>query len=300
MARQPADLCAPNTNAGLFSMIFVVLPAYNEEEALRPLLPKVDAVMRSLGESYRVVVINDGSSDRTAEILRELGREYPIDVLTHRYNRGLGETIRDGFEYVAERAAPEDIIVRMDCDDTHDPKYIPSMLEKLRAGYEVVTASRYAPGGGQLGLDWYRRSMSRTANLLFKLCFPVRGLWEYTCGFRAYRAAVVQDALAIFGNKFIDLKGMGFTGTLEKLIKFRMMGARIAEVPFVLRYDQKLSSSKIITSLTTLGCFVLIIKHIRYWNVEGQRWKQAIAARKARLSQAPSTEVVTSPEVALR
>jgi dolichol-phosphate mannosyltransferase len=59
-----------------------------------------------------------------------------------------------------------------------------------------------------------------------KICFPIPEIWEYTSGFRAYRVALIQDALAIFGNQFIDLKGMGFTGTVEKLVKFRMMGAR--------------------------------------------------------------------------
>jgi dolichol-phosphate mannosyltransferase len=117
-------------------------------------------------------------------------------------------------------------------------------------------------------------------------------VWEYTCGFRAYRAAVIQDALAIFGNKFIDLKGLGFTGTLEKLIKLHLMGARICEIPFVLRYDRKMSSSKVVTSITTLGCFILIIKHRRYWSDEGQRWKRAIEERKARVYGANSGPVL--------
>jgi dolichol-phosphate mannosyltransferase len=265
-------------------MIFIVLPAYNEEDALRPLLNKLSRVMsEDIRSPYRVVVVNDGSGDATASILDDLKLHYPLHTITHKYNRGLGETIRDGFEYVAEVGSPDDVLIRMDCDDTHDPKYIPAMLAKIREGYELVTTSRYAPGGGQLGLDWYRRTISRCANLLFKAAFPVPGLLEYTCGYRAYRVALVQDALAIFGNKFIDLKGLGFTGTLEKLVKFRMMGARMTEVPFVLRYDQKLSSSKVVTSITTLGCFVLIIKHCRYWAAEGQRWKEAIRARKARV-----------------
>ncbi len=279
-------------------MIFVLLPAYNEEAALLPLAEKVDAVMRSLASPYRIVVVNDGSRDRTGEILAELGRQYPIDVITHKLNRGLGETARDGFEYVAEVGAPEDIIIRMDCDDTHDPKYIPSMVQKIRDGYEVVTTSRYAPGGGQIGVDWYRRTISRVANLLFKVCFPISGVWEYTCGFRAYRVAVVQDALQIFGNKFIDLKGLGFTGTLEKMVKFRMMGARIAEVPFVLRYDQKLSSSKVVTSVTTLGCLILIVKYGRTWGAEQVRWQQEIEARKARVykdGRLPSGVVQPAP-----
>lgn len=261
-------------------MIYILLPAYNEEKALRPMMEKISAVMQEMRAAYRVVVVNDGSRDRTLEILRELAQIYPIDIIVHKYNRGLGETARDGFEYIAEIGSPEDIVVRMDCDDTHEPTYIPAMVEKIREGYEVVTTSRYVKGGGQIGVDLYRRFVSRCANLLLKFFFPIRGLKEYTCGYRAYRVALIQDAIAIFGNQFIDLKGMGFTGTIEKLIKFKMMGARVTEVPFVLRYDQKLSSSKVITSLTTLGYLVLIAKYCVYWGAIGKRWKKEIEERK--------------------
>jgi len=264
-------------------MIYVLLPAYNEEKALRPMMEKIARVMAELRTGYRVVVVNDGSKDRTLEILRELAGRYPIDIIVHKYNRGLGETARDGFEYIAEIGAPEDIVVRMDCDDTHEPTYIPAMVQKIREGYEVVITSRYVKGGGQVGVDLYRRFVSRCANLLLKFFFPIRGLKEYTCGYRAYRVALIQDAIAIFGNQFIDLKGMGFTGTIEKLIKFKMMGARVTEVPFVLRYDQKLSSSKVITSLTTLGYLVLIAKYCVYWGALGQRWKNEIEERKKRV-----------------
>jgi dolichol-phosphate mannosyltransferase len=68
------------------------------------------------------------------------------------------------------------------------------MIAKMEEGYEVVTTSRYAPGGGQMGLDWYRRTISRIANLMFKAVFPIRGVWEYTCGYRAYRVAILQDS----------------------------------------------------------------------------------------------------------
>jgi dolichol-phosphate mannosyltransferase len=267
-------------------MIYVLLPAYNEEHALVPLAEKIDRVMKQIATPYRILVVNDGSADRTAEIVEDLKRNYAIDLITHKYNRGLGETIRDGLEYIAEVAASGDIVVRMDCDDTHDPAYIPSMVEKIKEGYEVVITSRYAPGGGQVGVDWYRRTISRIANLLMKTCFPLPGIWEYTCGFRAYRASLIQDAIEIFGNRFLDLKGMGFTGTVEKVIKCKMMGARMVEVPFVLRYDRKMSSSKVVTSLTTLGYLVLIAKYCVYWGDLGKEWKEKIAERKKRLYNA--------------
>jgi dolichol-phosphate mannosyltransferase len=82
-------------------MIYILLPAYNEEDALRPLVEKIDRAMRELGVLYRVVVVDDGSRDATAEIGQELSADYPVNVITHRYNRGLGETIRDGLEYIA-------------------------------------------------------------------------------------------------------------------------------------------------------------------------------------------------------
>ncbi|HEY7568541.1 MAG TPA: glycosyltransferase [Gemmatimonadaceae bacterium] len=261
-------------------MIFVLLPAYNEEDALEPLAEKIDAVMRRLDADYEIVVVNDGSRDRTAAICAELAGRYPLRIITHRINRGLGETARDGFEYIAEHGDRSDVVVRMDCDDTHDPGYIVPMVEKLREGYEVVIASRYAPGGDQIGLDWYRRTISRCANLLMKTVFPIRGVWEYTSGFRAYRVALIQDAIEIYGNHFIDLKGMGFTGTVEKLIKCRQMGAHVGEVGFVLRYDQKLSVSKVVTSLTTLGYLTLIAKYVAPWGELGRLWLRRCAERR--------------------
>jgi dolichol-phosphate mannosyltransferase len=264
-------------------MIYILLPAYNEEHALRPLAEKIDRAMHEMHMAYRIVVVNDGSRDATARILEELRDEFPLDVITQRYNRGLGESARDGFEHIAEIASPEDIIVRMDCDDTHDPKYMAAMVAKIREGYEVVTTSRYAPGGGQIGVDWYRRFISRIANLIMKSFFPIPGVQEYTCGFRAYRAALIQDAIAIFENRFIDLKGMGFTGTVEKMIKCKMMGARVTEVPFVLRYDRKQSSSKVVTSITTLGYLMLIAKYCVFWGEVGQQWELQIEERKKRV-----------------
>lgn len=262
-------------------MIYVLLPAYNEKDAIRPLTEKIDVTMKGAGIRYQIVAVDDGSRDGTGTILAEMQARLPIHVITHKINRGLGESIRDGMEYVAEVGGRGDVVVRMDCDDTHDPRYILEMFEKLKAGYEVVIASRYAPGGGQIGVNWYRRTISRCANLLMKTCFPMRGVWEYTSGFRAYRVALIQDALDIFENRFIDLKGMGFTGTVEKLIKARMLGARVTEHGFVLRYDQKSGPSKVLTSLTTLGYLVLIAKYIVAWGDLGVLWKRRARERRA-------------------
>src|SRR5512140_2638154 len=137
-------------------MIWIVLPAYNEEASLPKLLPKIDAALRERKLEYRLVVVNDGSTDRTGTILEGSRESLPMQVLTHPINRGLGETERDAFEFAAASAAPEDVIVRVEGDDTHDPQYIFRLMDKLGEGYDVVNTSRFQPGGAQLGVNAYR------------------------------------------------------------------------------------------------------------------------------------------------
>lgn len=255
-------------------MIWIILPAYNEEQALPGLFESIDRELRAAGLVYTVVVVNDGSRDETSAVLARAAGRYPLEVVTHRINRGLWETIRDGFEFVAAHAVPTDIIVRMDADATHDPAVVPRMVARMNEGFDVVITSRYQRGGGQTGLSLFRRFISRCANLFLKTLFPVRGVWDYSCGFRAYRAEVIQKALEIYRNEFISLKGVGFTCTIEKLLRLREMGARFTAVPFVLRYDQKAGGSKMAPFLTTIGYFLLAAKVLYPWNPAAKEWRR--------------------------
>ena len=221
--------------------------------------------MNELGWQYKIVVCDDGSKDRTRELLAEYAQSLPLEIIYHKINRGLGETERDLFEYVADLAQPNDVVVRLDCDDTHEPAFIPHLIAKLDEGFDVVIASRFKPGGGQLGVSAYRAFISRCANIFMKFFFPIKGVKEYSCGFRAYRAGLIKEAIAFYGNNFLQLKGIGFTATLEKLVKLKILGAKFTEVPFVLRYDQKQSDSKMISSITTLGYMVMTIMYHWPW-----------------------------------
>lgn len=247
--------------------VWILLPAYNEEDSIPVMLPKIAEAMQARSLDYRVVVVNDGSSDSTLDVLARYSGQYPVEMVRHTINRGLGETERDGFEFIAANCAPEDIVVRMDCDDTHEPEYIPALLDKLAEGYDVVNTSRFQPGGGQLGLGRYRAFISRSANLFMKIVFRIPGVRDCSCGYRAYRGAVLQDAIRIFGNNFVQLRGLGFTSTLEMLVKLHLLGCRFAEVPFVLRYDQKRSPSKMVSSITTLGYLIMALLY--YWPFGG-------------------------------
>lgn len=251
-------------------MIFILLPAYNEEKSFESLIPNIATFLSEEGFDFHIIVCNDGSDDKSTEILGKLRRSYPIEVLIHKINRGLGETSRDLFERAAELAKPDDVIVRLDCDNTHEPQYITRMIRKMDEGYDVVTASRFQEGGGQSGVTQYRAFVSYCAQIFIKVVF---GLWsqkEFSCGFRAYRASIVQKAIGVYGNQFIQLKGLGFTCTLEKIIKLKMLGARFTEIGFQLRYDRKTSYSKMVMSITTLGYLIMAVLY--HWPFGGWRY----------------------------
>ena len=216
-------------------MILILLPAYNEEVSFPSLMKKLKIVLHEVDQNYKILVCNDGSTDNTSAILAEYSKEFPLVVIEHSINRGLGESSRDLFERAVEIGNDGDIIIRMDCDDTHEPKYIPDIIKKLNQGYDVVVASRFEKGGGQMGVDGYRAFISRAANLFMKIFFPIPGLKEYSCGYRGYRYSKIKEAVNFFGNNFIQLKGLGFTCTLEKLVKLKLIGAKFGEIPFLHR-----------------------------------------------------------------
>ena len=208
-------------------MLYITLPAYNEEKSLPTLFPKINKTMNELDWQYRIIVCDDGSKDGTRELLADYAQSLPLDIIYHKINRGLGETERDLFEYVADIAKPDDVVVRLDCDDTHEPSFIPDLVAKIDEGFDVVIASRFQPGGDQVGVSIYRAFISRCANLFMKFFFPIKGVKEYSCGFRAYRAGLIQEAIAFYGNNFLQLRGLGFTGTLEELGQIEDIGSKI-------------------------------------------------------------------------
>lgn len=246
-------------------MIWVFLPAYNEELALPRLVEKFDQVLKGQGEPYRIVIQDDGSRDQTVAVAQALAQKYPIQILTHDVNKGLGETMRDGLRYLVSQVADEDVVVTLDCDDTHEPKFVPPAVRKLRSGYDVVALSRFCEGGGQEGLSGTKTLLSMGAGLFLKIFFPIRGVREYSCNFRVFTGAILKKADRVFGADLIRLAHLGFAVSPEILIRMRMLGARITESPFVLRYDQKPTASKNRPLRTISGYFAIV------WNYWGRK-----------------------------
>lgn len=236
--------------------ILVVLPAYDEEGGLPPLLASLERALRD--HDHETIVVDDGSRDGTARVLAEHAPRMKLTVERHARNQGLGPTVRDGLRLAAQRAAPEDVIVVMDADDTHPAGLIPSMVRCIEEGNDVVIASRYRQGAHVAGLSPLRRAMSSGASLLFRATFPIPGVRDYTCGFRAYRAAVIQGAFRSLGDGFVDQQG--FQCMVDILIKLQRQGAICRELPLVLRYDRKVGRSKMNVGRTVVRTLGLLAR----------------------------------------
>tara|TARA_Y100000310_G_scaffold82715_1_gene79326 strand:+ start:33970 stop:34713 length:744 start_codon:yes stop_codon:yes gene_type:complete len=226
-------------------MIWIALPMYNEEKDIEPYLTKVKAEMKKIKADYKVLILNDGSTDNSISIVKKLTKNMPILLIHHKVNQGLGITMKDLFAEVIKRTKDDDIIVTMDSDNSHDPKYIKPISDLVKTGrFDVVIASRYAPGGKEVGLSLFRSFLSRGLGTLLKIVFPVKGLRDYGIGYRAYDAKVLKAANEKYGASFIE--ATGFPGMAEILLKLRRLKKlRVAEVPLTLRYDLKKGDSKI-------------------------------------------------------
>ena len=239
-------------------MIVIALPAFNEEEALPALLTELGIAMRDAGLEYRVIVVDDGSADRTAEVVRAYGATDPVRLVQHPQNMGLAAAVRTGLLAALEEAGERDIIVTMDSDNTHAPGLILRMVRQIREGADVVIASRYQPGARVVGVPWHRQIFSLGAGWLFRALLPIRGVKDYTCGYRAYRVGILRQALAKYQGDMITEEG--FACMVEILLRLRAIGAIMNEAPMILRYDLKPGKSKMNVKKTIQRTLRLLLR----------------------------------------
>lgn len=239
--------------------MWIVLPAYNEAENL----PVMFEQFKKLAEEtynldFHIILVDDGSSDETCDVAGRYADQLSVEIIKNDTNMGLAKTFMRGMTAAAQRAHADDVIICMDADNSHLPGQIPRILQEISQGRDVVIASRYQHGSVVKGVPVMRRLMSRGMSILFRLIYPIKGVRDYSCGFRAYRADFFQKVLAK-QKESLFIKD-GFACMVGILLRLAKEDAIFGEVPIILRYDQKAGASKMKVGNTVFQTLKVLLR----------------------------------------
>jgi dolichol-phosphate mannosyltransferase len=251
----PLSLRLPVTTPILF-----VVPAFDEEQNLPRLLADLESRPALFPAGSRVIIVDDGSRDRTAAIAEAYGGPLPLELVRLPENRGPGAAFRAGFSTALLRSPSEALIVTLEADTTSDLDALPSMLIRARGGADLVLASWVMDNVG-----WLRRVLSEGAGVVVRRVLKVDA-HTVSSFFRVYRASSLREAQAKYGDDLI--RERGFACKAELLAKLAGLGARIEEVPVGLDSSRRVGESKMPLLRTVLG----------YWRMMARQRFHRVAA----------------------
>jgi len=201
----------------------VIVPAYNEADRFPSTLRRLQQYLSQSSYTYEILVVLDGPTDATSDVLRRLSGEIDhLSVIERAINRGKGYTVREGM-----LKASGTVRLFTDADNSTDIAHFDKMKPLFDQGYDVAIASRNrkdAAGARQVVPQvWYKRIIGQIGNAIVQL-FAVRGIWDTQCGFKAFRAEAAQR---IFARATID--GWGFD--IEVLALARALNYKTGIIP---------------------------------------------------------------------
>ena len=251
-------------------MIYIFLPVYNEEENIFELLSSIEKFWNEQMkyESISIVIVNDGSSDQTHLKIKEFEEKYKlnsnsnfkISYIQHKINTGLGSAVKTGFEHIiADNNNAKNILVTMDGDNSHLITNIKTLISNIRNQYKVSICSRYVEGNIVKGVPFSRIIIANIGSLIFQLFFPIKGVKDFTCGYRAYDLQFLTEVFNSNNDMFSEKNFTCQADILIKLYKFDN-SFKAKEIPINLRYDLKKGQSKMRLSQNILATLILIFK----------------------------------------
>lgn len=202
----------------------VVLPTYNEAENLPPMIEALLA-LEIPDTELSILVVDDNSPDGTGKIADEFVAEFPhqVRVLHRQGKEGLGKAYLAGFSTALQNGA--EAVLQMDCDFSHQPHYIPQMVEKLKH-YDVVLGSRFAKGGSvDERWAWWRKLLSWFANSVYIRVILGSPIRDMTGGYKLWR----RDALAGLGLDRV--RSNGYVFQVEMTYVAMRLGYTVTEIP---------------------------------------------------------------------
>jgi dolichol-phosphate mannosyltransferase len=170
--------------------VSIVIPTYNERDNIHELLERIQRSMEPLRYPFEILIVDDDSPDETWKVASDYSDSYPVRVLRRKGKRGLATAVLEGI-----KASNYDIIVVMDADLQHPPETIPELLSDVTDGADIAIGSRYVEAGALTNFDFFRRIVSRGADLLARTLFrQIRNIRDIESGFFAFHKDVIARA----------------------------------------------------------------------------------------------------------
>lgn len=198
----------------------IIVPAYNEELNISETIRTIHEIQTRVKLPHRLIVVNDNSTDRTKEIVRDIQNKYEnLILINRRGNHGLGRCLNRAYEEI-----DGGVIVAVMADLADDVNDIHKMLEKIKGGYDLISASRYVPGGSGEHRDRLKHFLSRMLGKVLQLLIGLPTN-DATNAYKMYRAKIL-DEIGI-------LRSDNYSTGLELTVKAYLSGFKIAEIPTV-------------------------------------------------------------------
>ena len=223
-------------------MIYICIPAYNEERTAGVLLWKIRQVMSDFRRDYEVLFLDDASTDRTPEVVAPYTQVLPLQILRHERRAGNGASLEALMREAVNRCSypRRDVIVTLQADFTEEPAAIPGMVKRIEGGADLVVAAQ--PSNGRLAplaRRWVRRGLPWLER---KYEFP-DGISDPLSGLRAYRVGLLKRALeGAAGDSLI--RRNGWAASLELLVAVAPHTRRVEETQSAPRYDRRARPSR--------------------------------------------------------
>jgi dolichol-phosphate mannosyltransferase len=236
--------------------IFVV-PAYNEAPNVPRLLADLESRPSLWRDGGRLLLVDDGSSDGTADVAEAGGGAMPLEVLRQQPNQGAGRAFDRGFRRALELTGPGDRVVTLEADTTSDLDALEEMLDASEHA-DLVLASVHA-GGEMAGVGRHRRFLSSSAARVIRASAGVDAR-TVSSFFRVYRVEILRKGYARHGDRLIQEPG--FACKAELLMKLARVGARVVEIPVKLDGSRREGESKLRVLPTVAGYARLTVRQV--------------------------------------
>ncbi len=200
----------------------VIIPTYNELGNIEKMVRKV----MSLQPEFHLLVIDDGSPDGTAAVVKKLQSDFAdkLFLMERSGKLGLGTAYIVGFKWALERGY--DFIFEMDCDFSHNPDDLVRLLHEAQNGFDLVIGSRYVKDGGFVNWPLSRILLSRVASVYVNLVTWI-GIADTTAGFVCFKRKVLESI------NLDNIKFVGYTFQIEMKFAAKQLGFRIKEIPII-------------------------------------------------------------------